>query len=112
MKGSKIGATLHEENFTLYRDLLKCGNTYVLQNFSVQKNSGDWKVSGADLQLYFVKSSIVNECSRPEIPNNVYKFAAFNDITSGVAKADTLIGILLFLTLTELLFCCGRIFCI
>ncbi|KAJ1402958.1 hypothetical protein SESBI_27564 [Sesbania bispinosa] len=93
-KGHKIGAVVKHGEFEKRKDQLKEGCTYIMQNFEVEANSGEYKVSKHPFQLIFMKGTTVRECNLSQIPERVYKFTSFEDILSGKAPPDVLVDVI------------------
>ena len=50
------------------------------------------KVSKHPYRLFFMKGTIVQEHELPQIPYHVYQFTSFEDIISGHASPNVLVG--------------------
>ncbi|KAL2600052.1 hypothetical protein AAZV13_10G088700 [Glycine max] len=59
------------------------GHTYVIHNFEVEKNSGQYKATRHGFKIIFVKANKVTPHEIPEIPKTMFNFTKFDDIVSG-----------------------------
>ena len=74
------------------KSTLKEDNTYIVQNFEVELDNGEYKVSKHPYRLLFMKGMIMQERELPQIPYYVYQFTSFEDIMSGHASPNVLVG--------------------
>ncbi|KAJ1378551.1 Nucleic acid-binding, OB-fold [Sesbania bispinosa] len=93
-KGHKIGAIVKGEISNKWSNQLNEGETYIMQNFKIEKNTGQYKVSKHPLKLLFTKGTIVKEQQIPNIPPNIYEFISFEDIMSGKTSPDVLVDVI------------------
>ena len=64
----------------------------MIQNFEVEKNTGQFRPTKHAFKLNFVNSTKVKEQDFPMIPEMVYDFTLFDDVLTGSANPDYLIG--------------------
>ncbi|KAG4990855.1 hypothetical protein JHK87_024312 [Glycine soja] len=62
---------------------LKENCTYVMHNFKVLKNNGQYRVCDHQFKLVFIGVTIVRECVLGDIPFRKYRFAGFADVVAG-----------------------------
>ena len=70
------------------------GQAYVIQNFEVEKNSGQYKATQHAFKINFVKATKITAHKILEIPETMYNFTMFDTIVNGYARPDYLIGII------------------
>ncbi|KAJ1399960.1 hypothetical protein SESBI_29938 [Sesbania bispinosa] len=92
--GHKIGAIVNSCDSNKWSNQLNEGETYIMQNFEIEKNTGQYKVSKHPFKLLFIKGTIVKEQQIPNIPPNIYEFISFEDILSGKASPDVLVDVI------------------
>ena len=80
------------------------GYTYVIQNFEVEKNSDHYKATHHDFKINFVNATKLTPHEIPEIPKIMYNFIMFDDILSGSANINFLIGTIFEYVLIEQLY--------
>ena len=68
------------------------GQTYVIQNFEVEKNSSHYKATCYGFKINFMKETKVTTHEIPEILETMYNITMFDDIVSGSTNTDFLIG--------------------
>ncbi|KAJ1395774.1 Nucleic acid-binding, OB-fold [Sesbania bispinosa] len=93
-KGHKIGAIVSSCDSNKWSNQLNEGEIYIMQNFEIEKNIGQYKVSKHPFKLLFTKGTIVKEQQIPNIPPNIYEFISFEDILSGKASPDVLVDVI------------------
>jgi len=64
----------------------------MIQNFEFEKNIGQFRPTKHAFKLNFVTSTKVKEQDFPMIPEMVYGFTLFDDVLTGSANPDYLIG--------------------
>ena len=57
-----------------FKVLLKEGANYIIQNFCVEKESGEFKDTNYEFKISFPKSTIVNEIDAHEISNYLFNW--------------------------------------
>ncbi|XP_028197694.1 replication protein A 70 kDa DNA-binding subunit E-like isoform X2 [Glycine soja] len=62
---------------------LKENCTYVMHNFKVIKNNGQYRVCDHQFKLVFIGVTVVRECVLGDIPFRKYRFAGFADVVAG-----------------------------
>ena len=69
--------------------IFQVGQTYVIQNFEVEKNNGQYRATHHAFKFNFVKETKITP---HKIPETMYNFAMFDDIVNGFVGIDYLIG--------------------
>ncbi|KAH1232381.1 hypothetical protein GmHk_09G025051 [Glycine max] len=85
----EILAQMKNVDVQLKNVIFDVGHTYVIQNFEVEKNIGHYKATRHGFKINFVKETKVTP---HEIPKTMYNFTMFDDIVSGSAYTNFLIG--------------------
>ncbi|XP_057434366.1 uncharacterized protein LOC130727274 [Lotus japonicus] len=93
-KGGKITAVVKKFDIDKWKSMLKEDNTYIVQNFEVNHNDGQFRTSNHPYKLVFMKGTIVQARQIPEIPHNIYHFTPFDDILAGGASTEVLVDVI------------------
>lgn len=93
-EGDKILAQIRNVEIANWNELLIMGKTYVVQNFEVEKNSGQYKPATHPFKMNIVKATKITPRDLPEIPESVYNFTLFDAIINGTATPDFLIDVI------------------
>ena len=62
---------------------LKEGCTYVMHNFKVTKNDGQYRVCDHPYKLTFIGVTVVRQCELDGLPFKNYRFVDFSDVIAG-----------------------------
>ncbi|KAG4974972.1 hypothetical protein JHK87_031793 [Glycine soja] len=71
---------------------LKENCTYVMHNFKVLKNNGQYRVCDHQFKLVFIGVIVVRECVLGNIPFRKYRFVGFADVVAGQFERGLLVG--------------------
>ncbi|CAL0301287.1 unnamed protein product [Lupinus luteus] len=93
-KGDKIQVVVKNFNISQWEAELKEGQSYIGDNFDVVRNEGQYRGTYHSFKLIFQKGTIMNNKQLSEIPHNIYRFTAFEDILNGLAPSDILIDVI------------------
>ncbi|XP_057432606.1 uncharacterized protein LOC130725386 [Lotus japonicus] len=90
-EGNKIEAIARKEFISKFRSELREGNVYMISNFIVVSNSGNYMATGHECKLVFNEKtqSILEET--PSIPLNAFSFKNFEEILATGGESDYLI---------------------
>ena len=80
---------------------LKENCTYVMHNFKVLKNNGQYRVCDHQFKLVFIGVTVVRECVLENIPFRKYRFAGFADVVTGQFEHGLLVGMLSYIFAIE-----------
>ncbi|KAH1138033.1 hypothetical protein GYH30_027865 [Glycine max] len=73
---------------------LKENCTYVMHNFKVLKNNGQYRVCDHQFKLVFIGVTVVRECVLGDIPFRKYRFARFADVVAGQFERGLLVDVI------------------
>ncbi|RZB87031.1 Replication protein A 70 kDa DNA-binding subunit C [Glycine soja] len=73
---------------------LKENCTYVMHNFKVLKNNGQYRVCDHQFKLVFIGVTVVRECVLGDIPFRKYRFARFADLVAGQFERGLLVDVI------------------
>ncbi|KAG4947229.1 hypothetical protein JHK87_043236 [Glycine soja] len=73
---------------------LKENCTYVMHNFKVLKNNGQYRVCDHQFKLVFIGVTVVRECVLGDIPFRKYRFAGFADVVAGQFERGLLVDVI------------------
>ena len=93
-QGSMIPAMVKKEDLGLWEEKLVEGQTYIMHNFKILKNHGQFRVCDHPYKLLFIGATTIKEQAISSIPVSVYKFKSIEDIVDGNYAADLLYGML------------------
>ena len=80
---------------------LKENCTYVMHNFKVLKNNGQYRVCDHQFKLVFIGVIVVRECVVGDIPFRKYRFPGFVDVVAGQFERGLLVGMLSYIFAIE-----------
>ena len=83
---------------------LKENCTYVMHNFKVLKNNGQYRVCDHQFKLVFIGVTVVRECVLDDLPFRKYRFAGFANVVAGQFEPGLLVGMLTYIFATEFIF--------
>ncbi|CAH9113013.1 unnamed protein product [Cuscuta epithymum] len=93
-KGHKIQAIARNAEVVTCKSKIKEKETYVMQNFSILCNDGQFKACDHPFKLQFTGGTSVKHQELPDIPRDYYTFKKFSDILSGNLRTDVLVDII------------------
>ncbi|XP_027932773.1 uncharacterized protein LOC114188383 [Vigna unguiculata] len=93
-KGSMIPAMVKKEDLGLWEEKLVEGQTYIMHNFKILKNHGQFRVCDHPYKLLFIGATTIKEQAISSIPVSVYKFKSIEDIVDGNYAVDLLYDII------------------
>ncbi|XP_028186524.1 uncharacterized protein LOC114373197 [Glycine soja] len=73
---------------------LKENCTYVMHNFKVLKNNGQYRVCDHQFKLVFIGVIVVRECVLGNIPFRKYRFVGFADVVAGQFERGLLVDVI------------------
>ncbi|KHN44042.1 hypothetical protein glysoja_047710, partial [Glycine soja] len=73
---------------------LKENCTYVMHNFKVLKNNGQYRVCDHQFKLVFIGVTVVRQCVLEDIPFRKYRFARFADVLAGQFEPGLLVDVI------------------
>ncbi|KAH1154153.1 hypothetical protein GYH30_049690 [Glycine max] len=73
---------------------LKENCTYVMHNFKVLKNNGQYRVCDHQFKLVFIGVAVVRQCVLNDLPFRKYKFAGFADVVAGQFEPGLLVDVI------------------
>ncbi|RZB42569.1 hypothetical protein D0Y65_053231, partial [Glycine soja] len=81
--GDQIHVICKQDQLKAWKMDLKEGCSYVMHNFKVTKNDGQYRVCDHPYKLTFVGVTIVRQCALDGVPLKKYRFVDFLDIIVG-----------------------------
>jgi len=78
-------------DYEKWQDELKEESCYIMENFEVDANRGQYRATDHEYRLAFMKATRVTQQDMLEIPKYVYNFTAFDDILNRTTSPDYLI---------------------
>jgi len=71
---------------------LKEGDTYIIHNFKIVKNDGQYRVCEHSFKLLFIGATSVCPQAIANVPKNVYQFRSIKEVVASNLFPDLLIG--------------------
>ncbi|KAG4909429.1 hypothetical protein JHK87_055545 [Glycine soja] len=94
VRGDQIHVVCKQDQLKAWKMDLKEGCSYVMHNFKVTKNDGQYRVCDHPYKLTFVGVTIVRQCALDGVPLKKYRFVDFLDIIVGQLQFDILVGLI------------------
>ncbi|XP_027922825.1 uncharacterized protein LOC114180725 [Vigna unguiculata] len=89
--GDKIHCIVKNDEFDMWDGKLKEGDTYIMHNFKIVKNDGQYRVCDHPFKLLFIGATSVRPQPIANIPNSVYQFRSIKEVVAGNFSPDLLI---------------------
>ncbi|KHN18082.1 hypothetical protein glysoja_020855, partial [Glycine soja] len=86
----KIHVLIRKKELKTWKLTLKENNTYMMHNFKIFNNEGQYKLCLHPYKLIFTGVTIVIEVDLPNIPLKAYEFVNFVDILARTYRRDLL----------------------
>ena len=107
----KIHVLIRKEELKTWKLTLKENNTYMMHNFKIFNNEGQYKLCLHPYKLIFTGVTIVIEVDLPNIPLKAYEFVNFVDILARTYRRDLLVGNAIYCrTSFNILYFCLQLF--
>ncbi|XP_027927634.1 uncharacterized protein LOC114184525 [Vigna unguiculata] len=90
----KIHCIVRREEFDLWDSKLIEGETYIMHNFKILKNEGQYRVCEHPYKLLFIGATSVKLQAIAKLPMKAYNFKSIKDIVSGNFIPDLLIDLI------------------
>ncbi|CAH9094303.1 unnamed protein product [Cuscuta europaea] len=90
--GYKIQAVARNAEVLTWKSKLKENETYVMQNFKVLCNEGQFKACDHPFKLQFTSCTTLKHQELPDIPKDYYSFKKFSEILSGNLRTNVLVA--------------------
>jgi len=87
-----ISAMVKKEDIGLWEEKFVEGHTYIMHNFKIMKNQGQFWVCDHPYKLLFIGATTIKEQPISSIPLNIYNFKSIEDIVDGKFSADLVYG--------------------
>ena len=81
-----------QEQLKTWKMDLKEGCTYMMHNFRVCKNDGQFRVCDHPYKLTFIGVTVVRQCELDGLSFKNYGFADFSDFVASQLQSDLLVG--------------------
>ncbi|KAG5076329.1 hypothetical protein JHK82_055024 [Glycine max] len=81
--GDQIHVVCKQDQLKAWKMDLKEGCTYVMHNFRVSKNDGQYRVCDHPYKLTFIGVTVVRQCELDGLPFKKYGFVDFSDVIAG-----------------------------
>jgi len=70
---------------------LKEGDTYIMHNFKIVKNDGQYRVCALPFKLLFIGATFVRPQAIANVPKKVYQFRSIKEVVVGNLSPNLLI---------------------
>ena len=92
LQGDQIHAICKADQLKSWKADLKENCTYVMHNFKVMKNDGQFRVYEHQYKLVFTGVSVVRQSNLDHLPFKEFKFFEFSNVIVGNFEAGLLVG--------------------
>ncbi|XP_027932882.1 replication protein A 70 kDa DNA-binding subunit C-like [Vigna unguiculata] len=92
--GDKIHCIVKKDEFDIWDGKLKEGDTYIMHNFKIVKNDGQYRVCDHPFKLLFIGATSVRPQPIANIPNSVYQFRSIKEVVASNFSPDLLIDLI------------------
>ncbi|KAL3019629.1 hypothetical protein AAZX31_05G096800 [Glycine max] len=82
-EGDQIHAICKSDHLKFWKADLKENCTYVMHNFKVVKNDGQFRVCEHEYKLFFIGVTVVREVDLHELPFKEFRFVEFANVVAG-----------------------------
>ena len=91
-QGDEIHVVCKQDQLKTWKMDLKENCTYVMHNFRVNKNDGQYRVCDHAYKLTFIGVTVVRQCELDGLPFKKYRFVEFCDVIVGQLQPGLLVG--------------------
>ncbi|KAL5194227.1 Replication protein A DNA-binding subunit B [Glycine soja] len=93
-EGDQIHAICKSDHLKSWKADLKENCTYVMHNFKVVKNDGQFRVCEHEYKLFFIGVTVVREADLHELPFKEFRFVEFANVVAGNFVSGLLVDII------------------
>ncbi|KAH1264635.1 Replication factor A protein 1 [Glycine max] len=93
-EGDQIHAICKSDHLKSWKADLKENCTYVMHNFKVVKNDGQFRVCEHEYKLFFIGVTVVREANLHELPFKEFRFVEFANVVAGNFVSGLLVDII------------------
>ncbi|KAG4383168.1 hypothetical protein GLYMA_13G025000v4 [Glycine max] len=93
-EGDQIHAICKSDHLKSWKTYLKENCTYVMHNFKVVKNDGQFRVCEHEYKLFFIGVTVVREANLHELPFKEFGFVEFANVVAGNFVSGLLVDII------------------
>ncbi|KAL5141862.1 Replication protein A DNA-binding subunit B [Glycine soja] len=93
-EGDQIHAICKSDHLKSWKVDLKENCTYVMHNFKVVKNDGQFRVCEHEYKLFFIGVTVVREVDLHELPFKEFRFVEFANVVAGNFVSGLLVDII------------------
>ncbi|KAL5178959.1 hypothetical protein HKD37_01G000365 [Glycine soja] len=93
-EGDQIHAICKSDHLKSWKAYLKENCTYVMHNFKVVKNDGQFRVCEHEYKLFFIGVTVVREADLHELPFKEFRFVEFANVVAGNFVSGLLVDII------------------
>ena len=91
-QGDQIHVVCKADQLKSWKVDLKENSTYVMHNFKVVKNDGQFRVCEHEYKLVFIGVTVVKEADLHQLPFKEFRFVEFGNVVGGNFVAGLLVG--------------------
>ena len=92
LQGDQIHVVCKANQLKSWKAYLKENSTYVMHNFKVVKNDGQFRVCEHEYKLVFIGVIVVREAYLHELPFKEFRFVEFGNVVAGNFVVGLLVG--------------------
>ncbi|RZB46707.1 hypothetical protein D0Y65_050661 [Glycine soja] len=90
--GDAIHVVCKQDQLKSWKADLMENCTYVMHNFKVMKNDGQFRIFDHQYKLVFTGVTVVRQSDLEDLPFKKYKFADFTNVIAGLFQPELLVG--------------------
>ncbi|KAH1138049.1 hypothetical protein GYH30_027880 [Glycine max] len=90
--GDAIHVVCKQDQLKSWKADLMENYTYVMHNFKVMKNDGQFRICDHQYKLVFTGVTVVRQSDLEDLPFKKYKFADFTNVIVGLFQPELLVG--------------------
>ena len=91
-QGDMIPAMVNKEDLGLWEEKVVEGQTYIMHNFKILKNQGQFWVCEHPYKLLLIGATTIKQQPISSIPLNIYNFKSIEDIVDENYYTDLVYG--------------------
>ncbi|XP_028189459.1 uncharacterized protein LOC114375793 [Glycine soja] len=92
--GDEIHVVCKQDQLKSWKMDLKENCTYVMHNFKVLKNNGQYRVCDHQFKLVFIGVTVVRKCVLDDLPFRKYRFAGFANVVASQFEPGLLVDVI------------------
>jgi len=92
LQGDEIHAVCKADQLKSLKADLKENSTFVMHNFKMIKNDGQFRVCQHQYKLVFTGVTVIRQCNLDDLPYKEFRFVEFSNVVASDFEAGLLVG--------------------